>query len=224
MSKKTTGMAGFLQRPPEVFSAIMPPGRRLHASAVYLQRLTRARAEELRQLYTDNRQILNRCLQPVPERLSLQQMQKMIGEDHRLARNGSRLDLGIFLADSHRLIGRIALHSVDYGIQHSAGMSYWMSHKYWRSGFMTRSLATLASFAFEEACLHRLWLHIVSDNIASLKLAEKLGFFREGVLRKNLFIAGSWQDSVLMSLLEDEYDARADEWIDRGWLGNELTD
>ncbi|PKL46000.1 MAG: hypothetical protein CVV42_18045 [Candidatus Riflebacteria bacterium HGW-Riflebacteria-2] len=220
MNRKASNNAGFMPRPPEIFSAIMPPGRRLHASAIYLQRLSRSHAEELRQLYIANRKFLSRWLQPLPERISLQQMHDLIAEDHRLARNGSRLDLGIFQGASNNLIGRIALHSVDYGIQHSAGMSYWMSHELCRSGLMTRSLATLASFAFEEACLHRLWLHVVSDNIASIALASKLGFCREGVLRKNLFINGEWQDSVLMSLLASEYDAMADGWIEHGWLGD----
>ncbi len=219
MSRASSATSGFMQRPPEVFSAIMPPGRRLHASTTYLQRLNRSHAKELRQLYVENSQYLNRWLQPLPATVRLQQMEDLIAEDHRLARNGIRLDLGIFQTGSNRLIGRIALHSVDYGIQHSAGMSYWMSHEFCRSGFMTRSLATLASFAFEEACLHRLWVHIVSDNAASLGLADKLGFQREGLLRKNLFIDGRWEDSVLMGLLESEYDAMADSWIENGWLG-----
>ncbi len=220
MSRKSTDYAGFLPRPPEVFSAIMPPARRLYARDIHLQRLNRSHAEDLRQLYVANREYLIRWLQPLPERISQQQMKNLIAEDHRLARTGIRLDLGVFMSDSNRLIGRIALHSVDYGIQHSAGMSYWMSHEYWRSGLMTRSLATLTSFAFEEACLHRLWLHIVCDNTASIGLAGKLGFCREGVLRKNLFLGGEWQDSVLMSLLASEYEAKADAWIAEGWLGS----
>jgi len=219
MSRKASNRKVVLSRPPEVFSAIMPPDRRLYARDLYLQRLNRSQAEELRQLYLANRAYLNRWLQPLPEKISLQQMQGLIAEDHRLARKGSRLDLGIFESDSNRLIGRVALHSVDYGIQHSAGMSYWISHQLCRSGLMTRSLATMVSFAFEEALLHRLWLHIVSDNIASLGLSGKLGFCREGVLRKNLFINGEWQDSVLMSMLASEYDTQADSWIENGWLG-----
>lgn len=220
MSRKAITRKVFLQRPPEVFSAIMPPGRRLYACEIYLQRLNRSQAEELRQLYSANRAYLNRWLQPLPDRISLQTMQSLIAEDHLLAKSGRRLDLGVFKSDSHQLIGRIALHSVDFGIQHSAGISYWMSHECWRNGLMTRSLATLISFAFEEVCLHRLWLHIVSDNVASIGLAGKLGFCREGVLRKNLFIDGKWQDSVLMSLLADEYDSIADSWIANGWLGD----
>ncbi|NLF96392.1 MAG: GNAT family N-acetyltransferase [Candidatus Riflebacteria bacterium] len=220
MTRKAGNRAGFLQRPPEVFSAIMPPGRRLYAREIYLQRLNRSQAEELRQLYGANRAYLSRWLQPLPDRISLQTMQSLIAEDHLLARSGRRLDLGVFKSDSNQLIGRIALHSVDFGIQHSAGISYWMSHEFWRNGLMTRSLATLISFAFEEVCLHRLWLHIVSDNAASLGLACKLGFMREGILRKSLFVDGAWQDSVLMSMLADEYDAKADFWMTQGWLGN----
>jgi len=197
----------------------MPPGRQLHARTVYLQRLRKVQAPELLRLFETNRAGLNRWLQPLPDKLSLLQMQDLIAEDHKFARHGSRLDLGIFSSENRRLIGRIALHSVDYGIQRSAGLSYWITHELCGGGLMTMSLATLVAFAFEEACLHRLWLNIVSDNHASLRLAEKLGFCREGLLRKNLFINRSWQDSVQLSLLETEYDAHADEWIENGWLG-----
>ncbi len=214
----------FLQKPPEIFSALMPLGRRLYASTIYLQRLQKPHAQELLDLYSGNRAFISRWLQPLPKKLYIQQMFDLIAEDHKFARLGSRLDLGIFLADSHQLVGRIALHSVDYGIQHSAGMSYWISHEFCQRELMTKSLATISSFAFEEACLHRLWLHILCDNVASHKLADKLGFCHEGLLRKNLFINGCWQDSVLMSLLAEEYDKLADGWIEQGWLGTGLSD
>lgn len=221
MSRKSARLdgSGFLQKPPEVFSAIMPPGRKLHASTVYLQRLQKPHAAELLCLYEKNRLSLERWLQPLPARLSRVQMQDLIAEDHKYARLGSRLDLGIFLAETGQMAGRIALHSVDYGIQRSAGLSYWISHEHCKSGLMTMSLATLTAFAFEEACLHRLWLQIVCDNTASLKLADKLGFSRDGLIRKSLFINGCWQDTVLLSLLESEYDEIADNWIEKGWLG-----
>ncbi|HAE37213.1 MAG TPA: hypothetical protein DCG57_01080 [Candidatus Riflebacteria bacterium] len=221
MSRKSARLdgSGFLQKPPEVFSAVMPPGRRLHAAALYLQRLQKPHAAELLRLYEENRFSLERWLQPLPARLTRLQMQDLIAEDHKYARQGSRLDLGIFLNAGEQMVGRIALHTVDYGIQRSAGLSYWISHEHSRSGLMTMSLATLTAFAFEEACLHRLWLQIVSDNLASLKLAEKLGFSRDGLMRKALFINGCWQDTVLLSLLESEYDEMADNWIEKGWLG-----
>lgn len=219
MSKKPTASPSCYHKPPEVFAGIIPPDRRLYAGDIYLQRLRKSQADELLQLYLANRDFLERWLQPLPSNMNKLQMQKLIADDHRLARSGSRLDLGLFMTDTGRLIGRIALHSVDYGIQLSAGISYWISQEHSRAGFMTRALATLTSFAFEEIYLHRLWLHIICDNVASLQLAHKLGFVHEGRLRENLFVAGKWQDSLVLSLLAAEYDEKADGWIENGWLG-----
>jgi len=42
------------------------------------------------------------------------------------------------------------------------------------------------------------------DNIASLKLLEKLNFRQEGVLRQYLFFRGDYQDMVCLSLLRSD--------------------
>lgn len=210
------------QKPPEIFAGIMPIERRLYSSRLYLRRLKQPDSVELLALFKNNRRYLAQWLQPQPEALRVQNIIDLIKEDHLYVKKGLRLDLGIFSSIDDLMLGRIALHSVDYGIQRSAGLSYWISETVSGNGLMTEAMATIISFSFEEACLHRLWVNIINENRSSLAIAAKLGFRKEGVLKQNLFVNGSWRDSTLFSMLEDEYDALADKWIENKWLGSSI--
>ncbi len=208
-----------LQRPPEVFTGIMPLERELYASRIYLRRCKKIDAPELRELMLKNRDYLEKWIQPQPEAITFNCVVDLISEDRILAKKGLRLDLGIFRIEDDKLIGRIALHSVDFGIQRSSGVSYWIDESETNKGYVTEALATLISFAFEEISLHRIWLKITKQNKASAKIAEKLGFTREGISRKCLFINREWQDANVYSLLDEEYDRLADSWIENNYLG-----
>ncbi|MET9325106.1 GNAT family protein [Streptomyces sp. NPDC003038] len=43
------------------------------------------------------------------------------------------------------------------------------------------------------------------SNLASIALVERLGFQKEGVLRDHVHTNGSWRDSVLYSVFENEW-------------------
>ncbi len=208
-----------LQRPPEVFSGIMPLERELYASRVYLRRCRKIDAPELRELMLKNRDYLEKWIQPQPEAITLNCVTDLINEDRLLAKKGLRLDLGIFRIEDDKMLGRIALHSVDFGIQRSAGVSYWIEEPETNKGYATEALATLVSFAFEEINLHRIWLKITKQNKPSTAIARKLSFKKEGTSRLCLFINREWQDANVYSLLDEEYDSLADSWITKGYLG-----
>ncbi len=209
-----------LQKPPEVFAGLMPLSRTLYAGRIYLRRCRKHDARDLFELLGQNHSWLSEWLQPQPEKLKIESVASLIAEDHILARRGQRLDLGIFLRHDERMIGRIAMHSVDYGIQRSAGLSYWLDQGMTGRGLMKEAIATLTSFAFEEACLHRVWLHIINENLSSLALAGRLGFAKEGTARQSLFVNGAWRDATMFAMLEDDYDRLADTWIKHKYLGS----
>jgi len=61
----------------------------------------------------------------------------------------------------------------------------------------------LVQFAFADLRLQRLEILVEPANAASLRVAEKLGAVREGVLRHRLLIHGTPRDAVMFSLLPD---------------------
>jgi RimJ/RimL family protein N-acetyltransferase len=84
-------------------------------------------------------------------------------------------------------------------------IGYWVAAGARGRGVCTRALRLLARFGLDELGLVRLELITDPDNVASQRVAEKVGFRREGVLRAHLrHPDGRIRDSVMFSLLPGE--------------------
>ncbi len=128
-----------------------------------------------------------------------------------------------------------AIRSHDDGQTHLGNISVWHTSRreqagevgYWvRSdrtgqGIATEAAARVLQTAFEELRLHRVILRVAVGNRASERIAEKLGFVQEGMLRKEVLIAGEWVDHSLWALLDEEYRVGKMRYKAAGWLGSE---
>lgn len=65
-----------------------------------------------------------------------------------------------------------------------AGFGYELSRNYWRRGIMTEALSAMIDYGFGELGLNRVEAVIMPGNTASIKLLEKLGFRKEGLLEE----------------------------------------
>jgi RimJ/RimL family protein N-acetyltransferase len=84
-------------------------------------------------------------------------------------------------------------------------IGYWCAREARGRGVTTDALRTLCRHALDELGLERLELVTDPDNLASQRVAEKVGFRREGVLRSHLLHPdGRRRDSVMFSLLPGE--------------------
>jgi RimJ/RimL family protein N-acetyltransferase len=84
-------------------------------------------------------------------------------------------------------------------------IGYWCARESRGRGVTTRALRALCQWAFTELRLERLELITDPDNHASQRVAEKVGFSREGILRSHLVHPdGRRRDSVMFSLLPGE--------------------
>ena len=75
----------------------------------------------------------------------------------------------------------------------------------WGHGYATDAARTLITFGFGELGLHRISAAAGPDNAASLTLIKRLGMTYEGRIRDHVFTNGAWRDSLLYSLLADEW-------------------
>jgi RimJ/RimL family protein N-acetyltransferase len=75
----------------------------------------------------------------------------------------------------------------------------------WRQGFGIELGQLLLRLGFDELGLHRLWGARSPENSVSDRLMLKLGMVEEGRIRHHLQIGGQWRDSVVHSILEDEW-------------------
>jgi RimJ/RimL family protein N-acetyltransferase len=107
------------------------------------------------------------------------------------------------ITEGGRLVGSIGLGINERS--RNGAIGYWCAPQARGRGLTTRALRLLCRHALEDLSLERLELITDPDNVASQRVAEKVGFRREGVLRSHLLHPdGRRRDSVMFSLLPGE--------------------
>jgi ribosomal-protein-serine acetyltransferase len=102
--------------------------------------------------------------------------------------------------------------------EQSGEIGYWIATDAAGHGVATEAAARVLQVAFEELRMHRVILRVAVGNRASERVAEKLGFVQEGLLRKEVFVHGTWMDHSLWGMLEDEYPSHCRRFAESGWL------
>ncbi|XP_010469639.1 PREDICTED: uncharacterized protein LOC104749663 [Camelina sativa] len=101
--------------------------------------------------------------------------------------------------EDDRPIGYILIMAVD-NIRKEIG--YVLARKYWGKGFATEAVRLVTAEIFKEFPeIERVEALVDVENVGSQKVLEKVGFTREGVMRKFLYIKGSVRDTVMFSFL-----------------------
>jgi RimJ/RimL family protein N-acetyltransferase len=79
----------------------------------------------------------------------------------------------------------------------SAEIGYWLGEGYWGRGLMTRAVSATSDWAFERYQVARIFATTFAHNLASIRVLEKSGFEREGVMRRSAIKNGVILDQVL---------------------------
>jgi RimJ/RimL family protein N-acetyltransferase len=98
------------------------------------------------------------------------------------------------------LVGSIGLDTYQ-PLLASAQLGYWMRSGHAGRGYMTEAGGAVIDFAFGPLNLHRIELHADTRNVASIRVAEKLGFERVGLLRDGERGIDGWHDCYVFDLL-----------------------
>ncbi|MDP4198168.1 MAG: GNAT family protein [Bacteroidota bacterium] len=110
------------------------------------------------------------------------------------------------------IVGQIGLTNLVRGVLQSCFIGYWIGKSYIGQGYATEATKLALTFAFEHLKLHRASLWIGVDNLASLRIPEKLGLRREGTVQRALFLGGKWQDTHVFAITLEEWEARREEF------------
>lgn len=63
----------------------------------------------------------------------------------------------------------------------------------------------LSDYAFDGLGMHKIYGDVMVDNIAMVKFRTYIGYTQEGVLREHYIYDGTHKNSILFSILENEY-------------------
>jgi ribosomal-protein-alanine N-acetyltransferase len=114
--------------------------------------------------------------------------------------------LAATLLSTGEVIGfaRLAVDTQHAG-QNSGQIGFALRSDVWGRGFGTETVRLLLTLGFDQLGLHRVWGARAPDNTISDHLMRKLGMVVEGRIRHHLRVRGAWRDSIVHSILEDEW-------------------
>ncbi len=103
-----------------------------------------------------------------------------------------------------RLAGQVTVDNVVRGALRSGYLGYWIDRSVAGRGMASLAVALVCDHAFGPVGLHRVQADIRPENGPSQRLVERLGFQREGLLRRYLDIDGDWRDHIAYGLLAED--------------------
>jgi RimJ/RimL family protein N-acetyltransferase len=85
----------------------------------------------------------------------------------------------VTLKEEGQVIGMI-----DIRMGMHANLGYVLAKPFWNRGYMTEAVRAISSWALQQQDITRVWAVCDVENIASVRVLEKAGFEREGILEK----------------------------------------
>jgi len=101
---------------------------------------------------------------------------------------------------------------------HVGEIGYWVRSDITGTGICTEATARVLQVAFEELQMHRVALRIAVGNLASERVAQKLGFLHEGVLRNEVKVGSTWMDHTVWGLLVHEWRVERARYEAEAWV------
>jgi ribosomal-protein-alanine N-acetyltransferase len=119
------------------------------------------------------------------------------------------LTWSILRREDEAWLGTATLSGVD--LEHRrAELGVLLDPSHWGRGYAKEALGAVLDYGFGSLALHRVEADVDPRNEASLRVLERLGFVREGLLRERWGVGGSRQDGLMLGILAREWAARQD--------------
>lgn len=183
------------------------PRAKLESDRLILQRFTRRDASTMDDAIKASLPDLNQWLPWARMDYTTGDTTAFIRESVQAWKEDRAWDYSIRLqSDPGRHLGNVSLWTVSK-LGKIGEIGYWVRSDETSKGICTEAVDRVLEEAFGSHGYHKAVLRIAVGNGASDRVAQKLGFTREGVLREELLIRGNWVDHSLWSLLDREYRA-----------------
>ena len=118
-----------------------------------------------------------------------------------------RRSAGYGIFREKEFIGAIGFVSFDEKARKTE-LGYWISKCEEGKGIVSAACEVLLNYAFRDLGLNRVEIRCSAENRRSAAIPERLGFTKEGLLRKSEYRDGRLHDFVVYGLLADEWPER----------------
>ncbi len=113
---------------------------------------------------------------------------------------------GIVVQRTDQLVGSAGLHQIDFRHRRASFGIMIGEKRAWGKGYGTEATALVVDYAFRQLHLNRVQLHVYEYNPRGIRVYEKVGFQREGVLRQEHFYDGRSWDTLVMAMLRENWE------------------
>jgi len=131
---------------------------------------------------------------------------RRVGELEQSYREDRLLHTLVFRKDDlARVIGVVNFSNFVRGAFQACHLGYAIAEREQGRGLMREALEVAIEHTFGPMRMHRIMANHLPANVRSAVLLARLGFVAEGYARRYLRVGGRWQDFVLTSLVNDDW-------------------
>ena len=113
-------------------------------------------------------------------------------------------ELAVNIVFKGEIVGSTGFHEIDRKCK-SAEIGYWLAKDATGKGLVTKSVAKLLDYGFDELKLNRIVIKCVPENAKSRAIPERLGFTQEGIEREAGWLHTRFVDHVVYAMLAKEW-------------------
>jgi len=118
------------------------------------------------------------------------------------AADGEVFEWHLFMGGA--LCGSVRVRDIDPD-DRKASIGYFVGTRFSGMGIVSSALRAVLAWCFDTLGLNRIDLRCATSNAPSIRLAERLGFMREGLLRQDECLHGVFVDHYVYGLLNTEF-------------------
>jgi ribosomal-protein-serine acetyltransferase len=158
-------------------------------------------AEKLNALIEENKSHLKKWSAWLKDDRSIENTYAFIERNLKQFAANEGFALGIWFEGE--MAGQIEYNYLDWK-NRKTEIGFWLGESFQGNGIVTKSCNVLIDYAFDELKLNRVEMHCGAENVKSRKIAEKLGFREEGIIRQSGWLHDRFVDFVIYGLLASD--------------------
>lgn len=184
-----------------MYSTYFKPFPTLETERLILRKVTKKDAKDLYEY----------CSDPVSSRYSDWQPHGELADTKQFIKgllssfsHGEYFMWCIELKESGKVIGSVSITEMDRHYK-VAELGYGILKAYWNQGYATEATVAVLDYLFCTVGVQRVFARIVTENLASVRLALRLNMECDGLLRKGIYLDGVSRDVYVYAITDEDY-------------------
>ena len=131
-------------------------------------------------------------------------VEQLLERVNNVNRNPDIVSLAVMLDEAAPVhIGTVRIGPINW-LHRFSELMITIDRPYWRRGHATEAVMLMRDYAFNKLNLHKLTATAYADNLASVKLLQKVGFSVEGSYKEQFLLDGRYSDGIMLGMLRPD--------------------